>query len=138
MYKNWLGAGVLLLGIAAAGISGCATTSSGSVVALPNGYAIVHGKQGEPTIVKSGGSVVVPGPVATYRVIRQVVTGQVGVRPPAAAQGLPQTAPLHGGYFVLDTHTGTIEAGLSMAQWNQQLKTLKIAASPELDAPIMP
>lgn len=60
--------GVLL---AMVSISGCATSRSDFVVALPNGHQIVRDKSSAPIIVKKKGGTVVLGPVARYTVIRR-------------------------------------------------------------------
>lgn len=103
-------------------MAGCATSRSDFVVALPNGYQIVRGgKAAEPMIVKKKGGVVVPGPVARYTVVRDVVVG-------AQTQG----------FFVLDTRTGALSKGLSEADYTARLKALNIAQAPELSPPVLP
>src|SRR5690242_5129921 len=113
--------GVLL---AVVSVVGCATSRSDFVVALPNGYQIVRDKSSAPIIVKKKGGTVVPGPVASYTVIRDVVVGMV--------QATPQEKPA---YFVINTRTGQVAKNLAETEYNERLKALNIPASPELSPP---
>ena len=116
--------GVLL---AIVSITGCATSRSDFVVALPNGYQIVRDKTSAPIIVKKKGGTVVPGPVAGYTVIRDVVLGKV--------QATPQEKPA---YFVIDTRSGAVAKGLAESDYIERLKALNIPPSPELSPPVLP
>ena len=77
MRKNRIGIGLLLSAIAAFGGLSGAVAATRFVIALPNGYEMIRGKASEPTIVKRSGGVVVPGPIASFVVIHEVVTGLV-------------------------------------------------------------
>lgn len=151
--------GVLL---AIVSITGCAASRTDFVVALPNGYQIVRDKTSDPVIVKKSGGKVVPGPVARYTVIRDVVVGIVepagsdkrsaaaqpavdakpaGSDKPAddkAPAGEQPAAPEKTGYFVLNTRTGELGKDLSESAFNERLKTLNIAPGPELSPPVLP
>jgi hypothetical protein len=142
--------------LAIVSITGCATSRTDFVVALPNGYQIVRGKSSDPMIVKKSGGTVVPGPVASYTVIRDVVVGIVqpasnakaasSARPAAdvkpAPDGKPPSdkpaGPEKTGYFVLDTRTGELGKDLSESAYNERLESLNIAPSPELSPPVLP
>jgi hypothetical protein len=124
--KSIRAAGFAVL-LATVSISGCATSRSDFVVALPNGYQIVRDKTEAPTLVKKKGGKVVPGPVASYSVIRDVVVGMV--------QATPQEKPA---YFVLNTRSGEVDKGLTEAAYNERLKALNLPASPELSPPVLP
>jgi hypothetical protein len=114
--------GILL---ALVSIGGCAASRSDFVVALPNGYQIIRGKTSEPMIIKKGGHTIVPGPVASYTVVRDVVVGLV--------QAGDKTR-----YFVLNTRTGDVGKDLSESDYNERLKALNIPPSPELSPPVLP
>jgi hypothetical protein len=118
------GFGVLLALISA---TGCAASRAEFVVALPNGYQIKRGgKADEPMIVKKRGGTIIPGPVARYTVIRDVVVGIVEA--PAPQQG----------YFVINTRTGEVARDLSESEYAERLKALNISHSPELSPPVLP
>lgn len=123
MIRTALRACRFALVILSMGAGGCATSSRPNfVVALPNGYQIIRGgKAAEPMIVKRSGGVVVPGPVDSYTVIRDVVVGSV--KP---------------GFFVLDTRTGQVENALAENAYQEKLKSLNIAPLPELSPPVLP
>jgi hypothetical protein len=121
-------------------VSGCATSRSDFVVALPNGYQIKRGgNAAEPMIVKKSGGTVVPGPVVSYTVIRDVVVGRVqsaqavNSTSSAAAQPAEKT-----GYFVLETRTGALGRNLSETEYNARLKSLGLPPAPELSPPVLP
>ena len=130
--------GVLL---ALLSVAGCAASRSDFVVALPNGYQIIRGKTSEPMIIKKGGRTVVPGPVASYTVIRDVVVGQVQATPAdqkPPASGDKPSAGDKTGYFVLNTRTGEVGKNLSESEYNERLKALNIPPAPELSPPVLP
>ncbi len=140
--KNWITAALFFL-LSAAVFTGTVTAASDFVIALPNGYDMVHGKKGEPTIVKRKGRVVVPGPIARYVVLHDVVTGQVqaATTAPAGAPAKPAgdtAADSKQGYFVLNTQTGEVAMNLSEADWNARLKALSLPESPGLSPPLLP
>ncbi|HEU4626600.1 MAG TPA: hypothetical protein VFS52_17700 [Steroidobacteraceae bacterium] len=113
--------------LAAIGITGCATSRSDFVVALPNGYQIVRDKTSAPIIRKKQGGTVIAGPVASYTVIRDVVVGTV--------QAAPSDKPA---YFVLDTRTGEVAKDLAENDYASRLKALNLPASPALSPPVLP
>ena len=130
--------GVLL---ALLSVAGCAASRSDFVVALPNGYQIIRGKTSEPMIIKKGGRTVVPGPVASYTVIRDVVVGQVQATPADQKPPTSGDKPSAGdktGYFVLNTRTGEVGKNLSESEYNERLKALNIPPAPELSPPVLP
>lgn len=127
MGGKWIrGAGFAAV-LATVSVTGCATSRSDFVVALPNGYQIVRDKTEAPIIIKKKGGKVVPGPVASYTVIRDVVVGMV--------QANPQDKPA---YFVLNTRSGEVGKDLTEADYNERLKALNLPASPELSPPVLP
>jgi hypothetical protein len=113
--------------LAIVSVTGCATSRSDFVVALPNGYQIVRDKNAAPMIVKKKGGTVVPGPVARYTVIRDVVVG--------AVQPANSDKPV---YFVLNTRTGEVGKNLAESDYTERLKALNIASPPELSPPVLP
>jgi hypothetical protein len=127
MGGKWLRAAGFAVVLATVSITGCATSRSDFVVALPNGYQIVRDKNEAPIIIKKKGGTVVPGPVASYTVIRDVVVGVV--------QATPKDTPA---YFVLNTRTGEVGKNLAESDYNQRLKALNLPASPELSPPVLP
>jgi hypothetical protein len=52
------------------------------VIALPNGYEMSRARSGAAVISKRRGKVVVPGPIKSYTVVREVVVGQLDVPEP--------------------------------------------------------
>jgi hypothetical protein len=109
--------------VALVSITGCATSQSDFVVALPNGYQIVRGgKADEPMIRKRSGGTVIPAPVTRYTVVRDVVVGETGDK----------------AYFVIDTRSGEIGKDLSEAGYTERLKALNITSAPELSPPVLP
>ena len=127
MGGKWLRAAGFAAVLATVSITGCATSRSDFVVALPNGYQIVRDKTAAPIIIKKKGGTVVPGPVASYTVIRDVVVGVV--------QATPKDTPA---YFVINTRTGEVAKNLAESDYNQRLKALNIPSSPELSPPVLP
>jgi hypothetical protein len=113
--------------LAIVNVTGCATSHSDFVVALPNGYQIVRDKKAAPIIVKKKGGTVVPGPVARYTVVRDMVIGVV--------QATPTDEPA---YFVLNTRTGEVGKNLAESDYTERLKALNIASAPELSPPVLP
>jgi hypothetical protein len=143
MRKNGIRAGWFGLTMAACGWMSCAVAGSGFLIALPNGYEMIRDRSDAPAIVKKSGSKVVPGPIAAYAVVRDVVTGQVHAPAAAktaapAAQAAGPAADAKQGYFVLDTQSGKVEVSLSEADWNERLKNLGITAAPSLNPPLLP
>jgi hypothetical protein len=57
------------------------------VIALPNGYEMARTKVGAAQISKRRGKVVVPGPIKSYTVVREVVVGQLDVPEPNDGKG---------------------------------------------------
>jgi len=55
------------------------------VIALPNGYEMSRVKSGAVVIEKRRGKRVVPGPIKSYTVVRDVVVGQLDVPEPSEA-----------------------------------------------------
>jgi hypothetical protein len=122
-------------------VSACAAGPTAAVIALPNGYYLQPTKSGGLAIEKARGRAVVPGPVAAYAVVRQVVTGALG-EPPPLSRHYTNDLPYKGGpdtrYFVLDTTTGKLDSGLDEAAWIARMKALDIASPVELHSPIFP
>jgi hypothetical protein len=127
MGGKWIRAGGFAVAVATLSITGCATSRSDFVVALPNGYQIVRDKTEAPVIIKKKGGTVVPGPVASYTVVRDVVVGSV--------QATPTEKPA---YFVLNTRTGEVGKNLAESDYTARLKALDIPSAPELSPPVLP
>jgi hypothetical protein len=123
MRANGIRSAAFGLLLAIVNITGCATSRSDFVVALPNGYQIVRGgKSEEPMIVKRSGGTVIPAPVARYTVVRDVVVGASGEKT----------------FFVINTRTGEVGKDLSESDYAERLKALNIASAPELSPPVLP
>ena len=127
--------------IACLNVSACVSTTTASVIALPNGYYLVPTKAGGLSLDKGHGHSVVPGPVAAYSVVRQVVTGALGEPPPLNrhyTNDLPYKGSADTRYFVLDTRTGKLDTGLDEAAWKMRLTALELPSPVELHSPIFP
>jgi hypothetical protein len=127
--------------IALLNVSACASSATAPVIALPNGYYLIPTKSGGLAIDKRNGHAVVPGPVAAYAVVRQVVTGALGQPPPLNrhyTNDLPYKGTPDTRYFVLDTRNGQLESGLDEAAWKMRLSALELPSPVELHAPIFP
>lgn len=122
-------------------MSSCAATATQPVIALPNGFYLQPNKSGGLSLVKRRGSAVIPGSVAAYAVVRQVVTGALGEPPPLHrhyTNDLPFKGTADTRYFVLETTSGTLDSGLDEAAWKARLAALSLPADVELHAPIFP
>ena len=122
-------------------VGACATSGSGAVVALPDGYYLQRDRASLVEIVNGNGRVVVPGPIAGYAVHRHIVTGCVA-NESRKSGSYPNDAPLgelaDARYFVLDTRTGKITTGLNPADWKNRLKELDPTISADIWAPVLP
>lgn len=127
--------------IASLSVSACASTVTASVIALPNGYYLIPTKSGGLSLDKRNGRAVVPGPVAAYAVVRQVVTGALGEPPPLNrhyTNDLPYKGTPETRYFVLDTRDGKLDTGLDEVAWKMRLTALELPSPVELHSPIFP
>ncbi len=122
-------------------VSACVAGTTEAVIALPNGYYLEPTKSGGLSIEKAHGHAVVPGPVAAYAVMRQIVTGALG-EPPPLHRHYTNDLPYHGNadtrYFVLDTTTGKLDSGLDEAAWKMRMSDLNLPGPVELHSPIFP
>jgi hypothetical protein len=122
-------------------VGACTAAPTGAVIALPNGYYLQPTKSGGLAIEKTHGREVVPGPVAAYAVVRQIVTGALG-EPPPLHRHYTNDLPYKGGpdtrYFLLDTSTGKLDSGLDEAAWTARMKALNLPSPLELHSPIFP
>ena len=122
-------------------VSACASTAAAPVIALPNGYYLEPTQAGGLSLDKGHGHAVVPGPVAAYTVVRQVVTGALGEPPPLNrhyTNDLPYKGTADTRYFVLDTRNGKLDSGLDEAAWKMRMSELQLPSSIELHSPIFP
>jgi len=129
------------LTIALLNVTACASTTTASVIALPNGYYLEPTKSGGLSLDQGRGRTVVPGPVAAYAVVRQVVTGALGEPPPLNrhyTNDLPYKGSADTRYFVLDTRNGKLDSGLDEAAWKMRMSELQLPAGVELHSPIFP
>jgi hypothetical protein len=130
---------ITILGSLALVLAACATSAQTAVVALPNGYYLQPDKQRQTELVKRGGKVVLPGPIAAYAVSSTVVAGAEG--PPSAesrsyTNDLPFEGKAETRYFVLDTNSGKLEKDLDSAGWEQRLKALGVTTPLRIYAPL--
>lgn len=121
-------------------LAACAATSaSTAVVALPNGYYLQPDSKKQTELVKRGGKVVLPAPIAAYAVSATVVAGAEGA-PTAESRSYTNDLPFEGKadtrYFVLDTDTGKLDKGLDSAAWQQRLKELNVSTPMRIYAPL--
>lgn len=108
-------------------VSAHAASISGPVVVLPNSYYLQPDEGGQTKLVKRDGKRLLPGTIAAYVVVGELVLGAIGTTPPPGHQftndlefkGTPDTR-----YFILDTTTGKIESGLDEAAWHKRLQEL--------------
>lgn len=116
----------------------CATTPARPVIVLPNGYYITPTKMEQSEIIKRGGSVAVPGPIAAYATSGNLVAGALGMAPVAGR--LYSDQPYAGGpgtqYFILDTASGKVESNLDAMQWHERLKALGAPSDFEIYPPL--
>ncbi len=120
----------------AASIVSCATTPARPVVVLPNGYYLQPDKSAQSEIVKRGGTMVVPAPVAAYAVSGYIVAGALGSAPPGLYFDLAFTGHPNTQYFILDTTTGKLETDLNAAQWQERLKDLGVPSDFQIYPPL--
>src|SRR3569833_1281294 len=92
-------------------LAACATAGQTAVVALPNGYYLQPDSKRQTEMVKRGGKVVLPAPIAAYAVSATVVAGAEGA-PSAESRSYTNDLPFQGKaetrYFVLDTNSGKL------------------------------
>lgn len=125
--------------LAACLLASCATTTTGLVVALPNGYYLQPDKKQQTEIVKRGGRHVLRGPIAAYAVSGVIVAGAQGEPQPEARsysndlpfKGTPETR-----YFVLDTMSGRLESDLNESAWRARLADLGAPSTMRIYAPL--
>ena len=120
-------------------LAACATAAQTPVVALPNGYYLQPDKQRQTEIVKRGGKVVLPAPIAAYAVSATVVAGAQGelsTKANSYSNDLPFEAKPETRYFVLDTDSGKLDKDLDAAAWEQRLKALGVTTPLRIYAPL--
>jgi hypothetical protein len=120
-------------------LAACATSAGTAVVALPNGYYLQPDSKKQTELVKRGGKVVLPGPIAAYAVSATVVAGALGQPSPEShsyTNDLPFTASADTRYFVLDTSSGKLDNNLDSSSWEQRLKALGVTTPMRIYAPL--
>ena len=117
----------------------CAIAAQTAVVALPNGYYLQPDKKRETELIKRGGKVILPAPIAAYAVSATIVAGAEGP-PSAESRSYTNDLPFQGKadtrYFVLDTNTGKLEKDLDAAAWEARLKALGVTTPLRIYAPL--
>jgi hypothetical protein len=131
---------ITILGSLALVLAACAATSAQTaVVALPNGYYLQPDKKKQTELVKRGGKMILPAPIAAYAVSATVVAGAEGT-PTAESRSYTNDLPFEGKpetrYFVLDTNTGKLDKDLDSAAWEQRLKELGVPTPMRIYAPL--
>ncbi|HUN25283.1 MAG TPA: hypothetical protein VMU67_03175 [Steroidobacteraceae bacterium] len=122
----------------AATLMSCATTPTRPVVVLPNDYYLQPDDAMQSEIVKRGGQIVVPAPIAAYAVSGDLVAGASGAAP-AAGHLFPDrafTGNASTRYFILDTGSGRLESDLDHADWKKRLKELQVPSDFEILPPL--
>jgi hypothetical protein len=116
-----------------------AKTVTGPVVVLPNSFYLQPDQGGQTKLVKHDGSRLIPGTIAAYAVCGQYVVGAEGTTPPPSHE-ITNDLDFAGGpdthYFILDTVSGKLEAGLNEAAWRQRLKDLAQPADVHIYPPL--
>jgi hypothetical protein len=120
-------------------VSAFAASVTGPVVVLPNSYYLQPDHGGQTKLVKHDGGRVLPGTVAAYVVSGQIVVGAIGEVSAAARQftndleftGTPDTR-----YFILDTASGKLEAGLDEAAWRKRAQELGLPSDLHIYPPL--
>jgi hypothetical protein len=129
-----------LVGSLALALAACAATSATTaVVALPNGYYLQPDSKKQTELVKRGGRVVLPAPIAAYAVSSTIVAGAEGAQTEESrsyTNDLPFAGKPETRYFVLDTNTGKLEKDLDAAAWEQRLKDLGVTTPLKIYAPL--
>jgi hypothetical protein len=120
------------------GCASCATTPTGPVVVLPNGYYLQPDKSDQSEIVKRGGERVLEDPVAAYAVSGYIVAGALGPSPKGSSQyaDLAFTGGADTRYFILDTTSGKLESNLDGAAWQRRLKELGVPSDFQIYPPL--
>lgn len=130
---------IALLLLAACLVAGCASTISGPVVALPNGYYLRPDKKQQTEIVKRGGRQVLRGPIAAYAVSGAIAAGAQG-EPRAESRSYPNDLPFKGTsetrYFVLDTMSGRLDTDLDESAWRSRLAEVGAPSTMRIYAPL--
>lgn len=124
--------------VLAASLISCATTPTRPVVVLPNGYYLQPDTQQQSQIIKRGGTIVVPAPIAAYAVSQYIVAGALGKAPVSARlySDLAYTGGADTRYFILDTTTGKLESDLTQADWSRRLKELGVPSDFQIYPPL--
>ena len=99
---------------------------------LPGGYAIfIPGGEDSMMLVNSKNEGVAGAALAQIGNSGTLIFGEIRATPQRFAAAASQTP----GFFMLDSATGTIERGLSRADWLQKLKKAGVQGEPELVYP---
>jgi hypothetical protein len=104
-----------------------ARSVTGPVVVLPNSFYLQPDKDGQTRLVKHDGTRLLEGTIAAYAVSGQYVIGAEGTTAQPSHEitnDLDFTGNADTRYFILDTVSGKLEAGLNEAAWHQRLKDL--------------
>jgi hypothetical protein len=120
-------------------LAGCAIAAQTAVVALPNGYYLQPTSKRETELVKRGGKMVLPAPIAAYAVSATIVAGAEGAPSPEShsyTNDLPFQGKADTRYFVLDTNSGKLEKDLDAAAWEARLKALGVTTPLRIYAPL--
>jgi hypothetical protein len=130
------------LALVTSALQACASTSAAPfVVALPNGYYLQRDGESRIELIKRDGRKIVRGPIAAYAVNRDTVAGCVGEWPPRAF-GYPNESPFPDSpdcrYFILQTPSGELEAGMDPKTWRARLGQLGAPESLRITAPVLP
>jgi len=121
-------------------LAACAT-SAPFVVALPNGYYLQRDRDAHVALVRRDGRTIIPGPVAAYAVVNNLVAGCVGEWPRRFLaypneSAFPDSADCR--YFILDTPSGRMDTNLAPEAWRSRLKDYGVPQALEITAPVLP
>lgn len=129
-----------LVGSLALTLTACtAISAQTAVVALPNGFYLQPDSKKQTELVKRGGRVVLPAPIAAYAVSSSIVAGAEGAQTDESrsyTNDLPFAGKPETRYFVLDTNSGKLEKDLDAATWEQRLKDLGVTLPLKIYAPL--
>jgi hypothetical protein len=110
------------------------TACSDYAAPLPNGYSLVSVYAGAVVISGPGEEHigVIGANIERYKVLGELVVGHVNMPEYLSPEEKEVSKP---GYFILDTRTHEVKAGLDKKAWLDSLKVLGISSEPRLSKP---
>jgi len=109
-------------------------------MALPNGYYLQPSSAGKIALVNRRGRLVLPGPIAAYRVSGVIVAGALGEVSQAArtcSNDCPFEAQPDTRYFILNTSSGEVMTGLDELEWRAGLRRFEVPSTFRIVTPVL-